>query len=154
MIEKQVKKYKCKYGYTSLVGVHSEVPVYFGNYCNVSGGPYLINMWAENLEALPSHLGIDEVEITELKDGKHSIGIVTDDRVPNEWLYEKLCITGHGWGTRRLCEAACEITGQDSSRFICGCERPEESPKYSTMMNFVDRIKKHHCYRCGRMWEC
>lgn len=93
----ETKLINAKVNSQSLIGTSRERPVSRGNYFWVKEGR-VMNMWAENLEHL--------VKTKVLKDGKveviiytdtendHSWVLVIDSRVPEDYLYNKLCFTG------------------------------------------------------------
>jgi hypothetical protein len=154
MITKTVKKYKPQIGMMSCVGVYSDsYPYSFGNYFSLSDGPYIVNMWAENLKEFVRRNNLSEIECTVFSDGKRFLGVISDPLVPQEWLHSKLCVTGHGWSSRELCEAVLSHCGLVTTNEICGCEKPEESPDISIMMTFTPRKITYTCHRCHRNWE-
>lgn len=152
MITETVKRYSPIVGMTSLVGVHrTDYPLSFGNYMSLHNGPYIVNMWAENLTEWARQNPVADIEVTELSDGKHVLGFISDDRL-SDWLNEKLCVTGHGWGSRELCEAALEFAGIELTNQVCGCEKPEESPSMYISMKYGGP-KIYICMRCKRSWQ-
>lgn len=150
-VTKTVKTYAPAVGMMSCVGISTkEYPVSFGNYFWLHEGPRIINMWAENLEVAAQRLKITELECTEFSDGKNTLAFVTDPRLPNAWLYSKLCVTGCGWGSRELCEACLEFAGLENDWHYCGCEKPDERPSISRMMSFYPKVSTYCCQRCKR----
>ena len=132
----------------SCVGIMSQKrPVSFGNYCSFANGPYVCNMWAENIQSC----GLDEIECIVFQDGEHSIALVVDERLSEDWLYPKLCITGQGWGTRRMCERICEVSKRPVGNSLCGCEAPDQGPRISQSSR-MGGPWTHHCHHCGRTW--
>jgi hypothetical protein len=154
MVTKTVKSFPTVVGMESCVGcLNTHRPVEFGNYCELYHGPYLVNMWSENVRAARDILGLKEIEVTVFSDGKHHLGVVTDKRLPNGYIYDGLCVTGRGWGSRELCEAIGEFTKVDISNCVCGCEKPDESPLISRFGSFRDGMN-NICSRCSRKWKC
>ena len=154
MITKTVKLIIPNVGCMSLVGIGGEYPLSFGNYFWFSGGPYCVNMWAENLEECVRRNEITDLEITVFSDGDAELAFVTDKRVSEEWLNDTPCITGHGWGSRELCEACCEVFGVSTETCLCGCEAPEQSPKISMSGSLNDKQWTYRCQHCKRNWTC
>lgn len=102
----EIRMIEAKIGMQSLIGASGKPPLSWGNYFTFREGTRCANMWAENLKAL--------VEGGYLLDGKvkcavwsqpdpnptrkpNQFAIVIDERIPKEWLYQRLCFTG-GWG--------------------------------------------------------
>jgi len=77
---------------------------------------------------------------SKMKDYTHSLALVIDPRVPDEWLNDSFCVTGHGWGTREMCEAMHEYVGKDITNEVCGCEEPTERPIISMMYDGNNNI--------------
>ena len=121
-ITKEIRNVTAKVGMMSLVGIMGkEYPLSFGNYFAFSNGLYCVNMWAENLEEIVKRNKIDTVECTVFSDGKHQLAFVTDKRIPPNWLIQnRLCVTGHGWGSRKLCEACLAFAGYSIKNHISG----------------------------------
>lgn len=76
----------------SLIGTGPDRPCSWGNYFWI-GEVRILNMWAENLETARERF-LPDNQIKVLRHGNHAI--VIDDRIPNEWFYNKLCFTGSG----------------------------------------------------------
>lgn len=141
-------------GMTSLVGIFAkDYPLEFGNYCSISGGPYLCNMWAENLKEWASrNRDSGPIEVTEYTHGDRSIGMVTDTRMTG-WCSRKPCVTGHGWPSVSVMRLICDKMGVEPAH-VCGCESPEESPRLSESWNTAAPGKvAFTCVRCQRRWE-
>lgn len=154
MITKTIEKHPAQIGMVSLVGVHGEYPLSFGNYFSLSSGLRIINMWAENLEEYNRQHNLIDVECTVFSNGKRSLGFITDERIPKEWLIDgRLCITGCGWGSRELAEACLQFAELPNINSYCGCEQPEQHPKISQMISFQPRVCTNTCHNCGRKWE-
>lgn len=104
VLNKVVKKVPIRYGCQSLIGTLSTRPVDWGNYFSLIVGEEnadvrIANMWAENLKDAESKFLDGEVELTiyqhQKEDGRTlSWALVTDDRIPDDYLYNKLCFTG------------------------------------------------------------
>lgn len=76
----------------SLIGVGHQRPCSWGNYFWIDE-VRILNMWAENLETARERFLTDN-KVKVLRSGNRAI--VIDDRIPDEWLYNKLCFTGGG----------------------------------------------------------
>ena len=151
MIKKTVENIKARVGLVSLVGILTdEFPVSFGNYFDFASGERCLNMWAENLEEFAAKHDILELECTVFSDEGHRLAFVTDKRVPASWLHQDLCVTGHGWGSREMCEVCCEFQGAPTVNRICGCEQPDESPHIC--QHYHDGIGENVCWKCKRRW--
>ena len=82
---------KAKVGGSSMVGVGKQRPCSWGNYFSLSSGPRILNMWAENLkDANEKFLSDGLVKIRNY--GEQAI--IIDDRIPQEYYYNKCCFTG------------------------------------------------------------
>ncbi len=155
MIKQTTEKIKARVGMTSLVGILTdEFPVPFGNYFDFSSGERCLNMWAENLEEFAEKYEILELECVVFSNGKYRMAFVTDKRVPENWLHDKLCVTGRGWGSRELCEACHEFQGTSTVNRVCGCEKPEEEPSISQFGRMGEPYNIINiCSRCKREWK-
>jgi hypothetical protein len=86
----------------SLIGVGKERPCGWGNYFWFTDESRCLNMWAENLKSAKDRFltdGLVKVRRYTAEEGNKkgcSWSIVIDDRIPGDWLYNKLCTTG-GW---------------------------------------------------------
>ncbi len=91
------KKIKADVTGSSLIGVGIERPCSWGNYfwCD---DVRILNFWAENLETLVDQNvlsdGLVEVLMYTHPEHGHQYGIITDDRISQDWFYNKLCFTG------------------------------------------------------------
>ena len=97
-------KIEAKVGMESLIGVGKERPSSWGNYFWFRSGERCLNMWAENLETAVERFlddGMVECAVWDVPSsdsrGFSSFAIVIDRRIPQNWLYQKLCFTG-GYG--------------------------------------------------------
>lgn len=142
-------------GGSSLVGVFdTNYPISFGNYCWINGGPYLINMWAENLaEWSRRNPDVTEIEVTIYSHGKSRVGLVTDSRL-KEWCNKEFCVTGHGWPSIEVMDMVESDTGI-SVGDRCGCEASHESPQISCRYDYPkgEVVVSNFCGRCQRQWE-
>jgi len=164
-MRKETKKFEPKVGMMSCVGIGgTKYPLSFGNYMVINTGPYICNMWAENLkEWVKNHPDIGHIEVTIFHDecygwGDRSkiypfqIGIITDSRIPQSWLaptLHRLCVTGHGWGTVAIGKAVHEHLGMEFTDY-CGCEDEYTSPSFSTSFVPDDGIKTSTCWNCKK----
>lgn len=97
------EKVPAKVGMMSLIGASGKPPISWGNYFWLQNGPRVLNFWAENLQyARIEFLHDDMVNIKRYEEWC----IIADDRIPNEWYYDKMCYTG---GKRPPYEAAVEF---------------------------------------------
>ena len=95
-------KIRASIGCMSLIGTGSQRPVSWGNYFWFSEdeGRSLrcLNMWAENLEeACKRFLPDGMVMVATWRGDRGGFAIIVDERIPKDWLYQKLCFTG-GYG--------------------------------------------------------
>ncbi len=75
-------------GSCSLVGVHGEFPVSYGNYWSiyVNGISYpTVNMWCENFEEYVKRFNITDLEVVIVNE----LCFIVDDNLPDEWFIEK-----------------------------------------------------------------
>lgn len=153
-IECVTRSYLPRVGTRSLVATSGEFPQSFGNYFWLSNGPYIVNMWAENFDEAVRRFNIDMIAVLVMTHQNHSVGFIADARIPPEWYNSKLCVTGHGWGSRRLCEAAYQHIGKAPLNEICGCEHPDISPCISRSTRLIPpRFTDYTCRYCGRTWR-
>lgn len=153
-VEIKIVKYPAQIGFMSCVGIgRYDYPIPFGNYFSLSNGPYIVNMWAENFKEIVRRNNIQDVWCTEFSHNNRSLAFVTDKRIKPEWFNKRLCVTGHGWGTRALCEAALGFAGLPVRNEICGCEAPDQAPSIGCSFSFSNPITTYRCNNCGRWWE-
>lgn len=70
-------------------------PYDHANYFSDTDGYHYLNIWAENLQHLET-IGIPQpYEVALFSDGEHQWAVVTDERIPKEYLNNKLCFTGY-----------------------------------------------------------
>ncbi len=158
MITQTRKYYAPEVGMESLVGIigimSTDFPLSFGNYMSILDGPYIVNMWSENLrEWSKRNPGFGVIEVTRLSDGKCTLGFITDKNIPDNWKNDKLCVTGHGWGSRELCEAALKFAGLEVGNEICGCEEPTQPPSISSSFSFGNPTISYSCSYCKKNWN-
>lgn len=129
MIETKMLPIRC--ACQSLIGVGSHRPVSWGNYFwlydDESGSIRILNMWWENLKSLtrahnsflaaPIQNGVVEVRIYTDQKLKRKWGIVTDKRVPPEYLYNKLCYTGYLMPTEEIAKSIYDLLGDPENEF-------------------------------------
>jgi len=129
MIETKMLPIRC--ACQSLIGVGWKRPVSWGNYFwlydDESGSIRILNMWWENLEALtyahnsflaaPIQDRVVEVRIYTDQKMKRRWGIVTDKRVPSEYLYNKLCYTGYLMPTEEIAKNIYDLLGDPTNEF-------------------------------------
>ena len=112
----EIKHFKPKVFSSSCVGfTFKEFPMKSGNYCTITGGPYLVNLWAENLtEWSNRNPDVKTIEVTVFSSkGGRSIGLVTDKRL-KEWTNLKPCVTGSGWPSEEIKDEISKIMNLDS----------------------------------------
>lgn len=150
LIEK--KMFKPAVGMSSCVGIMGcNYPLSFGNYCGISGGPYLVNIWAENLsEWARRNPDVAEIEVTVVAHCGKSIGFVSDERL-QDWCNKELCITGIGWATALMCRTVCSMLGASPDDWLCGCERDDQGPSQLSCSQFR-QPEQVTCHHCGRNW--
>jgi hypothetical protein len=139
-------------GMRSLVGIGDDrYPISYGNYCSIKGGPYLCNIWAENLEEWARrNPDSGPIEVTEYQHAGERLGMVTDERLKT-WCNSKPCVTGHGWPSVAVLHLVCGAMGIEPGNRLCGCENADQSPNISE--RWVSHIHSYICHRCGRTWE-
>lgn len=87
-------------GSMSLVGIgQRDFPYSYGNYFSFRNPQYYCaNMWAENLTEAVERFNIVtplEVEVVTPEDNLlQGFALVVDERIPKEWLNQKVCVTG------------------------------------------------------------
>ena len=98
MVEVVVEHYPPIVGMSSCVAfLCCDYPMTRGNYCSIEDGPYLVNLWAENLqEWARRNPDAGKIEVTVISDEGNRIGLVTDSRL-REWCHSRLRVTGHDW---------------------------------------------------------
>jgi hypothetical protein len=174
MIKKERQMVKPRVGMMSCVGVSGEPPYSWGNYFSLARGPRVVNMWAENLEAIVKEKGLEEIEVLEFthseveredvvvkQEGGVSVELVperlcfvVDERIPQEYLYEGVCVTGFGGLSREMYEALLDHAGMSKAGRICGCEKPSEGVhiSYSFLGSIPEGYAQCNCHNCGRKW--
>jgi hypothetical protein len=84
-------------GMQSLIGTSNQYPLSWGNYFWLHNGPRVLNFWAENLQAANNKFLTDGmVQIVEWIWDEGRTCIIKDERIPQDWYYQKLCFTGGG----------------------------------------------------------
>ena len=154
-VQEQAKLFLPVVGMTSLVWIgDTDYPLKHGNYCSVAGGPYLVNMWADNLQEWAArNPGSGPIEITVFEHGGRCIGMVTDNRLA-EWCNSRPCITGHGWPSVAVMRLVCDRMGVPHS-VTCGCEGEDGQPRISELWSgTTERPGRlvHICCWCRRQW--
>lgn len=150
-----IRMYKPQIGGKSLVGTSSKnYPLSFGNYFWLNKGPYIINMWAENLEEWSrQNPDIDQIEVTILGyDDNNCLGIITDNRLSG-WLNDKPCITGNGWVSIKVLKIASKIMNFGIKNEMCGCEDLDDYPSISMSWESKNPKNKYTCCKCHRFWH-
>lgn len=163
MVIKTVKRLPAQVGCVSLVGINTDkYPVGYGNYFSLNQmyGPYIVNMWAENFEEIVRRNRMADIEVTVFAreaDPRQCIGVVTDERIPAEWLNKKFCITGHGWPSVAICKAVHEFMGvEDDGSWYCGCEGEDGYPSIGGRYTYDEGrllTKTNYCGKCKREWQ-
>lgn len=91
----------------SLIGTGNARPVSWGNYFWLADGAVAVrvmNMWMENLDAASDqYLDGGEVRARIYRDGGEAWCLIDDDRIPQNYYYNKLCFTG---GTKPTLDVA------------------------------------------------
>lgn len=108
------KSLVAKIGSKSPVGIKTRggYPLAFGNYCWLFDGPYVVNMWAENIvEARFQFLTNSLIEGFEFKENGGSWFVVDDSRIPEAWYNNKFCWTGYGTPSAECAEQMYKIHG-------------------------------------------
>jgi len=150
----KIQKISTRVQMTSLVAILGEPPVSFGNYCSVKEG-YLVNMWAENLEALQEQLG-DKMEAYKIGNNYYW---VMDPRIPKDYLHEKPCFTGSGYSiTKKLRTLAAKLSWEHNHgpwpEDYCGCKDDREFFEKDPEVNvtFPPYMIEISCPICGEVW--
>lgn len=133
----------------SLIGVGSKRPCSWGNYFYLVDGDdrtrslRIVNMWWENLEHLKDDLG-GEVELRIYTDHEgERWALVVDDRVPPDFLYNKLCWTGGYRASKEIARDMYDVLGDPDNEFEL-FEDPvsyyaKRNAKYDPKTGFVTR---------------
>jgi hypothetical protein len=151
-VEITVKQYPPQVGMMSLVAFQiDEYPSYSGNYCSIFHGPYLCNMWAENLQEWARRNPGETIEVTTLTHNERSIGVVTDERL-KDWC-NRLCVTGMGWPSVAIIQKVSEMTGISVENEYCGCESDDGRPSIIQMFQFDTPGTEYRCRNCHRIWK-
>ena len=95
-------------GMASLVGIHGELPVSFGNYFSFLNpdnreskpierlnGPRVVNMWYENFKHLFKTFELEKVRTLVFGSAPDWVAVIEDDRVPANYLVPYLYCVGH-----------------------------------------------------------
>lgn len=152
-LERSVHYFAPVAGMMSLVGIAGkDYPLEFGNYCSIAGGPYLCNMWAENLkEWARRNPDSGPIEITIVSHGDRKIGYVSDGRL-KDWCNSEPCVTGHGWPSVDAMREVCKRLGFDTADRACGCEQGHEQA--SIYRKYLKGgAPTTTCMRCKREWN-
>lgn len=123
MIETKMLPVRC--ASMSLIAIFDERrPVSWGNYFWLYYDEKMeydevriINMWWENLEALSLQNGVVEVKIYTDPETKKRWGIITDQRVPPKYLYNKLCFTGYSMPSKEIARDMYDLLGDPENEF-------------------------------------
>lgn len=171
VVDKTVEKIEPVVGMESCVWVSGTPPHHWGNYFSFASGERCVNMWSENLRAITEKLALREVECTVFSyqiddmDGMDGmdhpnlavsadiqvrLAFVTDPRIPKDWLYDGICITGFGGAPTAVLQAMYEFAGLSTEENICGCEKPVDIPRI-TKMTQGHRVT-YQCTLCNRIW--
>lgn len=106
---------KAKVGGMSLVGVGSKRPCSWGNYFWLSGGPRILNMWAENLEDAVEKFLLDGlVKIRDYGD----VAIIIDERIPQDYFYNKCCFTSSGGVSLEIAQDIYKTLGDPTNELL------------------------------------
>ena len=101
-MKSNIMKIPAAVGTRSLIGVGKQRPCSWGNYFWFDGINYrdkgwrVLNMWAENLQDAKEKFledGMVQIRTYEYEDKKFCI--IDDDRIPEDYYYNKLCFTGY-----------------------------------------------------------
>lgn len=116
----EIRMIEAKVGMQSLIGAFGKPPLSWGNYFSFHEGPRCANMWTENLKAAVETGMLSNVMVQcavwsqpdpNPSRTPNEFAIVIDERIPKEWLYQKLCFTG-GWGpTTEIAREMYELIG-------------------------------------------
>ena len=155
--------------FESLVGISdNKYPLSFGNYFGFSNpddptfsGIYCVNMWAENLREIKKRLNLETIEILRLTSEKdRPFCFVKDERIPEDWLNDKICYTGCMHMTMLMKATIFQLAGLPTDNEICGCEKPDGPVSISmkTKPGSVIDIDgdgdkwEYCCSNCNRKW--
>ena len=150
-----MKKIKLKVsegGYVSLVGfIRHEFPMKHGNYFSLDGH-HVLNMWYENLAHLKESGVIgdqDELEAMEFKGG----AVITDPRIPEEYLNKTLCFTG-AHGEIGPLDELYKFFHKDLNHLECLCCEEAGYVSYRvscrTMGDYPFALTEGRCHLCRR----
>ena len=147
----KVKINVSKIGYVSLVGFFGEFPRKYGNYFSCDDH-HILNMWCENLEHL--------IEIGVLKEDDEIAGVnfnggvvITDSRIPDGYLNEKMCFTGSHYSIGPMDELY-KFFYTELYDLDCMCNEQADYKSYKasswTMGDYPMKLSSGICHICRR----
>lgn len=100
---------------SSLIGVGGNAPFGWGNYFYLRGYARVVNMWLENMEALVQSGVLQDrtIEGVLYEHHQNKWFLVTDARVPADYLYNRLCFTGYSRPPLEIAEDMFDRLGGD-----------------------------------------
>lgn len=147
-----VKIHPGKIGYVSLVGIITHrFPLSFGNYFSCDGY-HMLNMWYENWNHLLETGVIKETD--KIKGTAFGNGvIITDPKIPKDYLNKKLCFTGSHGGIGPM-DDLYKFFYQEFSKLKCMCCEEAEYSSYvcnqRTVGNYPMQLDSGYCRICNR----
>ena len=122
----EIKRIPAKVGFESCVGVGLggiEYPLGFGNYFGFWPDYKCINMWSENLREWARRNNASDIGVAVFSD---KWAFVLDPRVPEDWLYPKLCFTGGPWPKAKEMKEILDYVDLPYDTWLCGCEADDD----------------------------
>jgi hypothetical protein len=149
---KEIKIDISKSGYVSLVGfIKDKFPMKHGNYFS-KDEHHILNMWYENLKHLVKTGVIEEdakLDAMEFGDGV----VITDERIPKEYLNKKMCFTG-ARGTIGPKDELYKFFYKEFSELDCMCNEEAGYVSLSicsgTMGDYPMKLASGYCSICRR----
>ena len=143
-----------------MVGVNitgkADYPLGFGNYFGFHAPGYkCINMWAENLTEWVKRNEATDIEVAIFGD---KWAFVIDERVPQDWLYPKLCFTGGPWPPAGQMKEILDYAGRPHGDWLCGCEADDDPAGLGGGGSYRDEdtneyVHFNRCSACGTKYE-
>ena len=152
----EIKRIPTKVGSRSLLGIiNATYPLGWGNYFGFSPKYKCINMWCENMGEWARRNEASDIEVAVFGE---KWAFVVDERVPEDWLYPKLCFTGGPWPTAKQMKEILDYAGRPYQDWLCGCEADDDPAGFSGGGSYTDkatneRVHYEYCSVCKTKYE-